>query len=266
MSTAVAATAVLETRGVRVEVSGRRLLDGVDLDVAAGEWLTVIGPNGAGKTTLVHAVTGHRRLVGGEVLLSGRPLGGLGARLRARRVALVPQNPIVPEGMSVFDYVLLGRVAHHSLLRGESPSDRARVAELLERLTLGELAGRSVHTLSGGERQRAVLARALVQDAPLLVLDEPTTGLDLRHQLDVLEVVAAARRDRGIGVLATLHDLTLAGRFADRLCLLDAGRVVACGPPREVLTDGLLRAHYGVDVTVLHVGDTPVVVPGLAPT
>jgi iron complex transport system ATP-binding protein len=164
--------------------------------------------------------------------------------------------------MAVVDYVLLGRVAHRSLLRGESPRDRAVVADVLERLGLVELASRDVHTLSGGERQRAVVARALVQEAPLLVLDEPTTGLDLRHQLEVLEVVDEARRSRNLAIVSTLHDLTLAGRFADRLCLLDAGRRVATGTVREVLAPALLSAHYGVDVEVIELDGMPVVVPG----
>jgi iron complex transport system ATP-binding protein len=251
----------LRATGVTVRVGGRALLDDVGLSVDAGEWVTVIGPNGAGKTTLVHAVAGLRRFDAGEVALSGRDLRSLNDRSRARLVAFVPQSPVVPEGMSVSDYVLLGRVAHRSLLRAESPHDRSVVSEVLARLELDALAARSVHTLSGGERQRAVIARALVQEAPLLVLDEPTTGLDLRHQLDVLEVVAEERRSRRISVVTTLHDLTLAGRFADRLCLLDAGRIVASGPVASVLTEQLLSAHYGVDVTVLDVHGSPVVVP-----
>jgi iron complex transport system ATP-binding protein len=243
-------------------VGDRALLDGVDLTVEPGEWVTVIGPNGAGKTTLVHSITGLRRFDGGRVLLSGRDLTGLKDRARAGLVAFVPQTPVVPEGMPVFDYVLLGRTSHRSLLRAESPHDRSVVGEVLARLDLVAMADRGVHTLSGGERQRAVIARALVQEAPVLVLDEPTTGLDLRHQLDVLEVVAQERRSRRIAVVSTLHDLTLAGRFADRLCLLDEGRTVASGSVTEVLTAELLGAHYGVDVTVVDVGGTPVVVPG----
>ncbi|HEV3213647.1 MAG TPA: ABC transporter ATP-binding protein [Acidimicrobiales bacterium] len=260
-------SAALEATGVTVRVGDRALLDDVGLSVAAGEWVTVIGPNGAGKTTLVHAIAGLRRVDGGQVRLSGRDLGSLSVRSRAGLVAFVPQAPVVPEGMSVADYVLLGRVSHRSLLRAETPHDRSVVGEVLARLDLVGLAARAVQTLSGGERQRAVIARALVQEAPLLVLDEPTTGLDLRHQLEVLEVVAEERRSRRIAVLATLHDLTLAGRFADRICLLDAGRTVASGAVPEVLTETLLRAHYGVDVTVLDVAGTPVVVPNpRAPT
>jgi iron complex transport system ATP-binding protein len=255
-------TTVLDASGVTVRVGGRALLEGVDLHVEAGEWVTVIGPNGAGKTTLVHAIAGLRAIDGGAVELSGRPLGSLRNRARARLVAFVPQAPVVPEGMAVGEYVLLGRVSHRPLLRAESPADLVATAEVMERLDLADLSSRAVQTLSGGERQRAVVARALVQEAPLLVLDEPTTGLDLRHQLEVLDLVAEARRTRGLGVVATLHDLTLAGRFADRLCLLDAGRTVLTGPVRDVLTPRLLREHYGVDVSVLEVDGAPVVVPG----
>jgi iron complex transport system ATP-binding protein len=139
--------------------------------------------------------------------------------------------------------------------------DHSVVGEVLSRLDLHELADRGVQTLSGGERQMAVIARALVQESPLLVLDEPTTGLDLRHQLEVLEVVAQERRSRRIAVVATLHDLTLAGRFADRLCVLDGGRVVASGSVAEILTPETIRAHYGVAVRVVDVDGIPVVVP-----
>jgi iron complex transport system ATP-binding protein len=255
-------TGALEVTGLTVRVAGRSLLDDVNLTVAPGEWVTVIGPNGAGKTTLVHAVAGLRRFDEGNVALSGRDLSGLSDRQRATQVAFVPQTPVVPDGMAVYDYVLLGRVSHRSLLRAESPLDRSVVDEVLIRLDLSSLAHRAVHTLSGGERQRALVARALVQEAPLLVLDEPTTGLDLRHQMEVLDVVAQERRSRRIAVVATLHDLTLAGRFADRLCLLDQGRMVACGTPKEILTESTLRTHYGVEVTVINVDGTPVVVPG----
>jgi len=246
-------TAALAATGLTVRVGGRALVDDVELTASPGEWVTVIGPNGAGKTTLVHAVAGLRSLDGGRVALSGRDLSTLSSRARASLVAFVPQTPVVPEGLSVAEYVLL---------RGETPRDRAVVGEVMARLDLTELALRSVHTLSGGERQRAVIARALAQEAPLLVLDEPTTGLDLRHQLDVLQVVAEERRSRRIAVLATLHDLTLAGRFADRIVLLDGGRTVATGAVRDVLTEELLCAHYGVAVTVLEHDGVPVVVPG----
>jgi len=255
-------TAALEVTGLTVRVGSRALLEGVDLRVAAGEWLTVIGPNGAGKTTLVHAAAGLRGIDAGRVELSGRDLVTLKDRARAGLVGFVPQSPVVPDGMAVSEYVLLGRVSHRPLLRAESPHDRAVVAEVLARLDLASMADRAVQTLSGGERQRAVIARALVQEAPLLVLDEPTTGLDLRHQLEVLEVVAEERRSRHIAVVSTLHDLTLAGRFADRLCLLDAGRIVQCGTPKEVLTEATLARHYGVEVTVVDVDGIPVVVPG----
>jgi iron complex transport system ATP-binding protein len=254
-------TAALVAEGLTVRVGNKALLDDVAVTVEQGEWLTVIGPNGAGKTTLVHAVAGLRSLDAGRVALSGHELSSLRDRARAGLVGFVPQTPVVPEGMSVADYVLLGRVAHRSLLRSESPTDRAVVGEVLARLDLVDLAARAVQTLSGGERQRAVIARALAQEAPLLVLDEPTTGLDLRHQLEVLEVVAQERRSRRLAVLATLHDLTLAGRFADRLCLLDKGRTVATGSVADVLTEPLLREHYGVDVAVLDVDGVPVVVP-----
>jgi iron complex transport system ATP-binding protein len=254
-------TAACEVSNLRIAVGDKSLLAGVEFSVEPGEWVTVIGPNGAGKTTLVQAIAGLRKFDSGSIQLSGRSLHGLSDRSRAGLVAFVPQTPVVPEGMSVYDYVLLGRVAHRSLLRAETPMDHSVVGEVLSRLDLHELADRGVQTLSGGERQMAVIARALVQESPLLVLDEPTTGLDLRHQLEVLEVVAQERRSRRIAVVATLHDLTLAGRFADRLCVLDGGRVVASGSVAEILTPETIRAHYGVAVRVVDVDGIPVVVP-----
>ncbi len=249
--------------GLGVRADGRDLLRGVDLEVPGGTWCTVIGPNGAGKTTLVRAVAGLRRPSAGRVALSGADVAAMGERERARRVALVVQHPEVPDGMSVRDYVGLGRTAHHGLLRGGGPSDAAVVTEVLERLALGDLAARDVATLSGGERQRTVLARALAQATPLIVLDEPTTGLDLRHQVELLELLRAEVA-AGLTVVATLHDLTLAGQFADRLVLLDRGEVATEGPPGEVVRSPALAAAYGMDLRVVDVDGVDVVVPSRA--
>jgi iron complex transport system ATP-binding protein len=210
----------------------------------------VIGPNGAGKTTLVHAIAGlvaHE----GEVRLWGRPLVSLGRRERARRIAVVPQLPAIPNAVTVEQYVMLGRTPHLGILAAEGPRDRAVVEAALERLDLTWAASRRLETLSGGELRRVVLARALAQEAPLLVLDEPTSGLDLGQQLRVLELVDELRRTDGLTVVSTMHDLTLAGRFAHRFALLSGGRLTAQGDRADVLVPHVIAEHYGANVRVI---------------
>jgi iron complex transport system ATP-binding protein len=256
---------VIEVRHLIVRAGSATLVDDVSLGVASGTWCTVIGPNGAGKTTLVEAVAGLRRLDGGSISVAGRDVTDLGERERARLIALVPQHPVVPVGMSVSDYVSLGRLAFHGPLRAPSTGDQAVVRSVLERLSLSSFAGRDVATLSGGERQRAVLARALAQSTPLVVLDEPISGLDVRHQMDLLELLTREVAECGLTVLATLHDLTLAGQFADRLVLLDRGSVVLDGTAREVVRSEELAACYGTALRVLEVDGGDVVVPIRSP-
>ncbi|GAA3204989.1 ABC transporter ATP-binding protein [Nonomuraea roseoviolacea] len=232
-----------------VRLGERRVLDRVDLSVRPGEWLAVLGPNGAGKSTLLKAVMGllaHD----GEITLGGRPARELRPRDRARLVAYAPQTPALPPDMTVFDYALLGRTPYIPYLGRESHHDREVTASVLDRLDLSGLATRRAGELSGGERQRAVLARALAQQAPVLLLDEPTTALDLGHQQQVLELVDRLRLADGLTVVTTLHDLTLAGQYADTLLLLADGRVAAAGRPAEVLTEDLVGRHFGAGVQV----------------
>ena len=235
---------------VTVELGGHAVVDGVSFAVGHGEWVALIGPNGAGKTTLLRAVAG---LVGhrGGIAIDGEPVRRLGRRELARRVAVVPQVPLMPAGMSVREYVLLGRTPYVSYAGRESRGDLAATEQALTRLDLGDLAGRELGTLSGGERQRAVLARALSQDAPLLLLDEPTSALDAGRQQEALELIDALRLDAGLTVLAAMHDLTIAGQYASRLLLLSGGRNVAQGAPAEVLTEPLIAEHYGARVRIL---------------
>jgi len=246
--------------GLAVTIDGHEILRPIDLSVEAGEWVTVIGPNGAGKSTLLRAIGGLVRYAG-AVTLFGRPAAGLNRRDRARLLATVPQTPTVPPGMAVLDYVLLGRTPYIPPLGRESEADLLAVDAVLARLDLVGFAGRRLESLSGGERQRVFLARALAQGATLLLLDEPTTALDIGHQQDVLELVDQLRRDRGLTVLATMHDLSIAGEYADRMVLLAQGRVVAAGPPRAVLTEALLGEHYRARVRVLDGAQGPLVVP-----
>jgi iron complex transport system ATP-binding protein len=241
-------------RELGVRLGGREILRDVSFEVPAGSWVCAIGPNGAGKTTLMHAIAGLVPFEG-AVTLSGRPLDAYRRRERARLVALVPQQPVIPDAMSVERYVLLGRTPHLGLLGAEGRKDVIAVRTVLERLELGWATERRLDTLSGGELQRAVLARALAQDAPLLLLDEPTTGLDLGHQIDVLELIDELRREDGLSVLSTMHDLTLAGRFADRFALLSHGRLVAEGTRSEVLDADTIAEHFGAGVRIIGDGE-----------
>jgi iron complex transport system ATP-binding protein len=230
----------IEVLGLSVRAGSATLISDVSLSVDAGTWCTVIGPNGAGKTTLVETVAGLRRSSHGTVTLSGESVSAMNERQRALRVAVVPQHPTIPFGMSVHDYVSLGRTAYHGLLRAPSAADRRCVGDVLERLSLTEFAARDVATLSGGERQRMVLARALAQATTVMVLDEPITGLDLRHQIAILELLQNEVRECGLTVLATLHDLTLAG---------------------EVVRSRELAECYGMELRVIDVDGADVVIP-----
>ncbi|MGH3483863.1 MAG: ABC transporter ATP-binding protein [Nocardioidaceae bacterium] len=244
---------------VGVSLLGRRVVDDVTLTVPAGHWLTVVGPNGAGKSTLLRAVAGavpHD----GRIAHDDVPLADLRSRQRARTVAVVPQEPTRPEGMAVVDYVLLGRTPYVPYLGIESATDLAVVGDLLDTLELLEFAERPLTSLSSGEFQRTVLARALAQEAPLLLLDEPTSALDLGHAQQVLELVDEMRSKRGLTVISALHDLTTAGQYADSLVLLVAGAIVAEGVAKEVLTEELIAAHYGARVRVLDDPDEGLVV------
>jgi iron complex transport system ATP-binding protein len=251
---------VISLRSVTVTIDGRRIVDGVSLDVERGAWINIVGPNGAGKTTLLRALAGltpHD----GSVAVDGRDHRTFRRREWAKQVALVPQSPLVPAGMTVGQYVLLGRTPHRPPLGGETLVDLDVARAALECLDLLPFADRAVDTLSGGERQRVLVARLLSQDAPVALLDEPTTALDVGHQQQVLDLVDELRHDRGLTVIATMHDLTLAAQYGDRVALLDSGRLVADGPALEVLTEDGLSALYGARVRVLREGASVVVVP-----
>ena len=251
----------VEVDHLRVKAGAATLLTDVTLSIEAGNWCTIIGPNGAGKTTLVEAVAGLRRVASGSVHIAGQPISELNERERARLVSLVPQHPQVPAGMTVRDYAALGRVAFHGVLRAPNAGDKRVVDTVLERLSLADFAQRDVVTLSGGERQRVVLARALTQSTMVIVLDEPTTGLDLRHQMEILELLKTEVAECGLTVIATLHDLTLAGQFADRLVLLDQGVVVLDGVARDVIRSREQSEHYGMNLRVIDVDGSDVIVP-----
>lgn len=235
----------------------------VSFQAAAAEWVALVGPNGSGKSSLLRAVAGVAAY-DGSIRVGDKEVSGLRRRHLARLVALVPQNPIFPLGVTVVDYVLLGRTPHIGFFGSESQHDTAVAMDALERLDLAALATRPVGSLSGGEAQRAVVARALAQEAELLLLDEPTTSLDIGHSQQLLEVVRRLVQE-GETVVAAFHDLTTVAAYADRVVLLDEGCVVAAGAPETVLTPAQIERIYGVAVVVLRDDrGRPVVVPRAA--
>jgi iron complex transport system ATP-binding protein len=246
-----------------VGLGDRPVVDGIDLEVADGEWLALIGPNGAGKTTLLRAIA---RLVAfsGSIRLEGQETCEMHRTEISRLVAVVPQNPSTPPWMTVSEYVLLGRTPHLGRLAKEGPRDREAAARALDRLGLLGYRERLLGTLSGGERQRVVVARALTQEARVVLLDEPTAALDIGHQQQALDLLDVLRSESGLTLVAAMHDLTLAAQYADRMVLLDHGRVVADGAPREVLTEALIGTHYEAAIQVVDVGGRIAVVPSRA--
>jgi iron complex transport system ATP-binding protein len=250
---------VISARSVSVTLGSACVVDDVSLDVADGEWVTLIGPNGAGKSTLLRALAGLVAFEG-TIELSGVDVGSLRRREIGRRLAFVPQSPLLPPALTVRDYVLLGRTPHVGVFGAESTRDLETADRSLALLDLTEFGPRPLGTLSGGEQQRAVLARALAQDAPLLLLDEPTSALDIGRQQQALELVADLRERIGLTVLSAMHELTLATQYADRLLLLSGGSLVASGPPEEIVTEELISTHYRADVRVFDDGAGPIAV------
>ncbi len=241
----------VELRNVRLAYHGREVLQGVDLSLAAGERLALLGPNGAGKSSLLRCVTGVAPGRRGTVLLDGVPVEELSRESLARGVAVVPQQVTLPFSARVEDVVGLGRIPHEHPFLGPREADRAAVAAAIERVGIERLRGRDARELSLGERQLMLVALAVAQGARLLVLDEPTVHLDLRHQVDVMRLLVDLNERNGVAVLAVLHDLALAAHFFPRLVLLDAGRVVADGPRSDVLSEHRIRSVFGVDPAVL---------------
>jgi len=244
-------TAAVRTERLTVAYRGRPALSDVDLHIGAGERVALVGPNGAGKSTLLRAIAGLVEPTAGSVELGGTPLTALDRLAIARRLAVVPQLPALPFATSVEEVVALGRLPHEHPIRGLRPADRAAIAGAIDRVGVGHLLGRDARELSLGERQLVLLAVAVAQDAPVLVLDEPTVHLDLRHQVEVMELLADLNARDGTTIIAVLHDVGLAAHFFSRIVVLDRGRVVADGPPAEALTDEQLREVFGVDPKVV---------------
>ncbi len=237
----------LRAVGLTIRFGERVALRDVTLEVPRGQFVALAGPNGSGKTTLVRAALGFLAPDAGGVDLFGTPVQDLPIRERARRVAWVPQFEALRDDVPLGEYVLYGRYPFHRPLEADSTLDRAAARRALEEVGLADRATDGILSISGGERQRAILARALAQETPLLLLDEPTTHLDIGHQIDLLERVRRLARERAGTVVAALHDLNLAARYADRIVVLHRGRIVADGAPREVLSTELLARVWGVD-------------------
>jgi len=250
---------MLRLADVAADLAGRPVLRGVGLAVAAGEVVGLVGPNGAGKSTLMRAAAGQIAFTG-TIMLGDQPVTGLDAAERARRVAFLAQGRTIAWPANVADLVDLGRLAHRPAFARPSAADRAAVAAAMALLDIARLASRRATELSGGEQARVLAARAVAQDAPLLLADEPVAGLDPAHQIGLM---AALRRLAGQGkaVLVSMHDLTLAARWCDRIALMAGGRIVADGPPGEVLDAGRLGSVFGVTAHVGLIAGKPVVTP-----
>lgn len=255
-------TTALSARGLRVGYDSRVVLDGLDVDVPAGSFTAVVGPNACGKSTLLKALAGVLPRQAGDVHVGDRPLAAHRRRELARALAFLPQTPLAPAGITVGDLVARGRYPHQRAWRRWSRADSDAVDDALARTGTADLADRDVAQLSGGQRQRVWLALVLAQQAPVLLLDEPTTFLDLPHQLDVLDLCAHLR-ETGHTVVAVLHDLNLAARYATHLIAMRDGAVLATGVPADVVTEDVVRAVFALECRVMPDPETgtPMVVP-----
>ncbi|BBG02940.1 MULTISPECIES: ABC transporter ATP-binding protein [Pseudonocardia] len=258
----------LRAEGVELGYGDRTIVENLDLDVLPGRVTTVIGPNGCGKSTVLRALGRLLPTRSGQVLLDGRRIDRTPTKEVARVLGVLPQSPLAPEGLTVGDLVARGRHPHQAWYRQWSGDDERAVADSLAWTGLSDLADRPVDELSGGQRQRAWISMALAQETDLLLLDEPTTFLDLAHQVDVLELVRRLQSEAGRTVVMVLHDLNLAARYADRLIAMKDGRIVATGTPAEVITEELLAEVFGLRARVLPdpVTGTPLVVPDVGPS
>ncbi len=254
---------MLEVQSLSVNYGSRQVLHEVSLNVARGEILALIGPNGAGKTTLLKTVSGVLRPHKGSICLDGRDLARLSTSQRARMMSVVPQARRLPETFTVWETVLLGRTPYLGWLGRPTEQDRQHIRAALERTDTMELAERRIGELSGGEQQRVLLARALAQDTPVLLMDEPTTHLDLHHQIGLLNLVKELAQEKNLATIMALHDLNLASVYADRVALLVNGKLDGIGAPKDVLTEARLSEVYRLPLHVINHPDlgVPLILP-----
>jgi iron complex transport system ATP-binding protein len=254
---------MLKIQSLSVDYGKRRILHGVSLDVQSGEITALIGPNGAGKSTLIRAVSGVIPIAGGHVRTNGDDFASLSTLQRARYIATVPQAVSMPPAFTVWETVLMGRTPHLGFLGQPSQKDEDIARQSLQRVSALPFADRRVGELSGGEQQRVLLARALCQSTPILLLDEPTAHLDLQYQVGLLELVSELAHKDNLAVLVALHDLNLAAHYADHIVLMVAGNIKAMGTPKEVLLPELIAEAYCLPVQVVKHPflDIPLVLP-----
>ena len=255
--------AQLSTTGLRSGYGSRIVVDGVNVTIPSGRITVIVGANACGKSTLLKTMARILTPISGQVLLDGTPVGSIPTRALATRLGLLPQQPIAPEGIAVADLVGRGRHPHHSLFRASSAQDRRIVEESLAATGTAELADRSIEELSGGQRQRVWIAMALAQRTQVLLLDEPTTFLDLAHQVEVLDLLTDLNRDRGTTIVMVLHDINLSARYADHIIAMKQGRVVASGEPGRIVDAELVREVFGLQADVIAdpVSGTPLILP-----
>ncbi|RLM30745.1 hypothetical protein BHG07_09235 [Brenneria salicis ATCC 15712 = DSM 30166] len=240
-----------------------RSLREVTLEARRGEFMAIIGPNGCGKSTALKVLAGLLNAAQGRVLIDKQPIGDYSRRQLATRLAMLAQSGDAPAGMTVADLVGMGRYTHESWLRRQTPHDREQVALAMEKMAIADLAQRRLGELSGGQLQRVRMAMTLAQDAPILLLDEPTNHLDLKHQYALLDIARAESRN-GRAVVAVLHDLTQASLYADRLVLMDQGRIEASGTPQAVLTIPAIEKVYGIRTEAINIGNAVIHIPTAA--
>ena len=253
----------LKAVDIQFSYSQRAILQGVNLEAGLGEIMGLVGPNGSGKTTFLRIVTGTLTPRRGKVYIQGNEIAALRPRDRARLVAMVQQGPAIPPGFTAMEVVLMGRNPHLSLLQWEGEKDIEICQRVMELTETWEFANRLVSTLSGGELQRVFIARALAQETPLLILDEPTAHLDISFQTNVLDMIERIRRENDVTVLLAMHDLTLAAQYCNRIAALHQGSIFASGEPSQVLTTDLVSTVFGAEVSIVEhpVHKTPVVLP-----
>lgn len=263
MISTTATTPRLSTEALTVGYEQRIISENLNVRIPDGSFTVIVGPNACGKSTLLRALARLIKPRSGQVLLDGKSVAGLPAKELARRLGLLPQSSIAPDGITVADLVARGRYPHQKLLRQWSPQDESAVSDAMQATGITPLSGRLVDELSGGQRQRVWVAMVLAQQTPLLLLDEPTTFLDIAHQIELLELCRHLNRVKGHTLVAVLHDLNHASRYANHIIAMKDGAVVAEGPPSEVLTETLVEEVFGLPCRIIEdpVSGTPLVVP-----